>query len=118
MSLKKTQISTLYCSPPVNSIPSPQVPEMTRSLPIDIPMSSNFTYDEYDNIKTGWNHLKMLPSPLEDSNEIVLVKSPCTLGRIKSIKVNLCHYYLYGKDHWPYNQLPPKILENLMLNFI
>ncbi|RHZ83905.1 hypothetical protein Glove_87g28 [Diversispora epigaea] len=104
---KKAETSTLSCSPPVNSFPSSQNPEMARSLPIDIPMPPNFDYEDIDNIKAGWNHLKMLPSPLEDPDEEVWVESPTALKGIKPIKANLWRYYPYGKDLWPYVQSPP-----------
>ncbi|RHZ79309.1 hypothetical protein Glove_149g41 [Diversispora epigaea] len=79
---------------------------MARSLPIDIPVPPNFDYEDINNIKAGWNHLIMLPSPLEDSEE-VWVESPCALGGIKLIKAKLWRYYPYGKDLWPYDQSLP-----------
>src|SRR6185436_9113864 len=104
---KKAETSTLSCSPPMISIPSSQNPEMARSLPIDIPVPPNFDYEDIDNIKAGWNHLKMLPSPLENPDEEVWVESPTALEGMKPIKANLWRYYPYGKDLWPYEQSPP-----------
>ncbi|CAG8479983.1 8608_t:CDS:2 [Diversispora eburnea] len=105
---KKAPTNTLYCSPPVNSLPSSQIPEMARSLPIDIPSPPNFNFDECENLKAGWNHLKMLPSPLANPDEEIWVESPCTLGGMKPIKAKLWRYYPYGKDQWPYEQSPPE----------
>ncbi|RHZ51847.1 hypothetical protein Glove_469g53 [Diversispora epigaea] len=112
---RKTPDTTLYLPPPVNSIPFSQVPE--RSLPIDIPVPPNFDYEDIDNIKAGWNHLKMLPSPLEDPDEEVWVESPSTLEGRKPIKAKLWRYYPHGKDLWPYEQSPPESLGEFYSDF-
>ncbi|RHZ76536.1 hypothetical protein Glove_196g113 [Diversispora epigaea] len=106
---KKSPDSTLSCSAPVNSVPSSHVPEMARSLPINIPVPPNFDSEDgnIDNIQAGWNYLKMLRSPLENPDEEVWVESPRALGGIKPIKAKLWRYYPCGKDQWPYEQSPP-----------